>query len=151
MPHGQSAVHLTAVVERKQATLPRYVVVPAAQIVAWQVTETTMVEARLNGQPLGRRALKRWDAGRWFLELPDRSCRRWGVDVGDRVVVDIARAATTLPDELADLVATDPAAEAAWSAMSPSRQRMLSGDVRAAVRPATRVRRARCGLRLAPG
>lgn len=144
-------MQVTTLVERKQATLPRYVVVPAALIVAWLVTETTMVEGRVNGQSLGRRALKRWDAGRWFIELPDRSCKRWGVDVGDRVVLELARASTTLPDALADLVATEPAAEAAWSALSPSRQRMLIEEVRAAVRPATRVRRARCGLGLAAG
>lgn len=145
----RNAVQLTAVVERKQATLPRYVVVPAPQVAAWQVTQTTMVEARLNGQPLGRRALKRWDAARWFLELPDRSCKRWGLDVGDRVVLELTLASTTLPDELADLLATEPAAQAAWTALSASRQRMLSEEVRAAARTATRARRARCGLGLA--
>ncbi|MBL8984440.1 MAG: YdeI/OmpD-associated family protein [Gemmatimonadetes bacterium] len=135
-------------VERKHATLPRYLVVLEAQVAAWQLTQTTMVEARLNGQPLGRRALKRWDARRWFLELPHRTCEQWSLGVGDRVVLELALASTTLPDELADLLATEPAAQSAWAALSASRQRMLCEEVRAAARTATRVRRARCGLGL---
>lgn len=146
---NEHTAHFTALVERKHQTLPRYVVVPAEHVAAWQVTQTTMVEGRLNSQPLGRRALKRWDAARWFLELPDRGCKRWGVDVGARVVLELTLASTALPDELAELLASELAAQAAWSALGASRQRMLSEAVRAAARPATRARRARCGLGLA--
>lgn len=142
-------MHLNVVVERKQSTLPRYVVVPAARVAAWRLTQTVVVETVLNGSLAGRRSLKRWDERNWFVELPERICRRLGIDVGDRVVLRLELASTALPTELAALLRSDVKAQRAWSALSTARQRMLREEVLAAARPATRVRRARCGLGLA--
>lgn len=142
------AVAIAVVIERKRPDVPRFVVVPAARLAAWQLTKTAGVDCMLNGVAIGRRTLKRWDAQRWFVELPERTCQRAGVDVGDRVTLSIRLAPTDMPQELSDLVRRDPKARLAWSALSESRRRMLQEEVRAAVRVETRVRRARCGLGL---
>ena len=141
-------ITLTAVVQRKQPNLPRYLLVPSARLAGWHVTDTIVVDTALNSITIGRRTLKRWDARRWFVELPERSCQRVGVDIGQRVTLTIRRAATDMPRELAELVQRDAQARIAWSALSESRRRMLQEEVRSAARPETRARRARCGLRL---
>lgn len=144
--HGQ--ITLTVVVQRKQPNLPRYLLVPTARLAGWHVTETIVVDVALDDNTIGRRTLKRWDARRWFVELPDRSCRRVGIDVGQRVTLTMRRASTEMPHELAELVQRDPQARIAWSALSESRRRMLQEEVRSGARPETRTRRARCGLRV---
>jgi hypothetical protein len=104
--HGQ--ITLTVVVQRKQPNLPRYLLVPTVRLAGWRVTETIVVDTALNDRSIGRRTLKRWDARRWFVELPDRSCRRVGIDVGQRVTLTMRRASTAMPRELAELVQRDP-------------------------------------------
>ncbi|MFG0319534.1 MAG: YdeI/OmpD-associated family protein [Planctomycetota bacterium JB042] len=142
-----SDVELRAVVERKDASLPRYVVVPARAVAAWRLDGTTTVEGTLVGVPLGRRSLKRWD-DRWFLDLPAPLCARAGVDVGDRVALVLRRASEVPPAELEHVLASSRVARERWDRMTASRQRLLREHVAAAKRPETRERRARKGLDL---
>ena len=73
-------------IERKQAELPSFVVIPAAEVARWKLRATTTVEGTLDGVPLGRRSLKRWDDQRWFIELrrelPAARSLRSGVLIG---------------------------------------------------------------------
>lgn len=137
---------LVALVERKDAALPRFMVVPAARLASWSLTGTTVVEGRLGEADLGRRTIKRWDRERWFIELPEALCRRAGVETGDRVPLVLRRASTELPPELARLLDEDPVAREAWDRLTRSRQRMLREHVASAAKPATRERRARKAL-----
>ncbi len=130
--------------------MPRFVVVRGVLLTAWRIAETVVVDTRLNGQGVGRRTLKRLDRHDWFVELPERTCKQFGVEVGARVRLSIELASTKMPDELATLVRSDPNAQRAWTALSQARRRMLREEVLAASRPETRVRRARCGLGLGP-
>lgn len=139
-------IHLEATVERHDAKMPRYVVVPASVVASWKLEETTVVEGTLNGIPLGRRTLKRWGDDRWFVDLPERWCRRAGILTGDQSELVLKLASTELPKELAKLLAQSAEAKSCWDRLTASQQRMVCEDVLAAKRPETRARRARKAL-----
>ena len=129
--------------------MPRLVTVPWEAAARWKLPGTTVVEASLNGTPIGRRSLKRWDERHcWWFDLSDTLCRKLGLDVGAAVQVELRRASQELPAELSALVTRDRATRAAWSRLTPAQQRMLREEVLAAKQPATRARRARKGLGL---
>jgi hypothetical protein len=144
---SSGAIRVTAVIERKQAQLPRFVVVPSKAIASWDLDSTTFVEGKLNDVDLGRRTIKRWDDQRWFIELPQPLCRKAHLDTGDPVVLVLQIASDRLPVELARLLAKDPIAKAVWDRLTPSAQRILREEVAAAKQPATRERRAARALR----
>ena len=137
-----AAVHLAAPIERKHANLPRYVAVPASKVAPWALQTTTVVEGTLNGVDLGRRGLKKWDDQRWFIEIPEPLCRRANVETGHRVNLTLRLASERLPEELEQILASDPAAKEIWHSLNASGQRMLREHVGAARQPATRARRA---------
>ena len=140
------SIQLTAVIARKDPRLPRFVVVPSSAIDAWNLTQTTVVEGTLNGHELGRRSLKKWDAQRWFIELPQPLCERAKVDTGSRVQLSLEIAPDRLPAELEEFLARNPAAKQAWDRLSQGSQRMLRENVAAAKQSATRARRAAAAL-----
>lgn len=141
-----SAVDLSCQIERKDHRLPRFAVVPARLLEGWRLECTTVVEVTLNGAVIGRRSLKRWDDGRWFVELTQQMCERLGVDTGDRVDLSLRVASDALPDELAALLAESRRAQAVWAKLTPAQQRMLREEILAARSAATRRRRAERGL-----
>lgn len=141
-----NALRISVLIERHHPRTPRYVVVPSAAVAAWAIAETTVVEGKINGCSLGRRSLKRWGEDRWFLDLPERLCRRANFDVGDRVSLEIQIVATALPVELANLLSKSPAARRRWGKLSSSRQRMIREHILSARMPETRERRARGAL-----
>ena len=140
------SIHLTAIVQRKDPRLPRFIVVPSAAIASWKLTETNTVTGALSGHDMGRRSLKKWDDERWFIELPQPLCQTARVEAGDRVTLDIRLASDELPVELAELLASDPAAKQIWERLTSGSQRMLREHVAAAKQAATRARRASTGL-----
>jgi hypothetical protein len=134
-------VEVEAVVERKQPDLPRFVTVPAAAAAALGANGTTLVLCRI-GQTERRRTLKAWDAQRWFVELPADWCREAGIEVGDRVKLQLEPADEGLPQELSAALAADPEARERWHALPESHQREWREHVRSARRTETRERRA---------
>lgn len=74
-------------IQRKDPKLPRFIVVPSALVSDWGVEKNVAIVGELNGVKLGRRALKRWDADRWFIQLPEPVCKKANVDTGDMVTV----------------------------------------------------------------
>ncbi|MDE2849757.1 MAG: YdeI/OmpD-associated family protein [Acidobacteriota bacterium] len=141
-----STITLRSRVERHQPDLPRFVVVPDSAVASWKLGGTTVVEGTAGGFDLGRRSLKRWDADRWFLDLPGKWCRDAGVSTGDEVELTLRVASSALPAELARLIGESASAQAAWQRLTASQQRMLREHVLAAKRSETRERRARRGL-----
>lgn len=144
-----STIMFRARVERHRPGLPRFVVVPDSAVASWKLGGTTVVEGTAGGFDLGRRSLKRWDADRWFLDVPGKWCLDAGVSTGDEVELTLRVASSDLPEELARLIEGSAAATAAWKRLSASQQRMLREHVLAAKRSETRERRARRGLGLA--
>lgn len=147
---AQEPVVIHTTVERKQADLPRFAVVPASAVAAWELSGTTAVEVHLNDAPAARRTIKRWDAERWFVSVTEDDCRRFRLTTGDEIKLTLRPAADDLPEELTELLRTEAAARAAWDRLTPGQQRMLREEVAAAKQPATRARRARKALLGAP-
>ena len=143
-----STITLRARVERHHPDLPRYVVVPDSAVEPWKLGGTTIVEGTAGGVELGRRSLKRWDADRWFIDLPGKWCRDAGISTGDEVELTLRIASSELPEELGRLLSESEAAKSAWGRLTASQQRMLREHVFAAKRPRTRERRAHRGLGL---
>lgn len=139
-------LHLDVRIERKQAALSAFVVVPASTIAQWKLAGTTTIEGTLDEVPLGRRSLKRWDDDRWFVELKREHLESSGKDVGDRARLSFHLASTELPDELQRLIDAEPAARARWLAQTEAQRRMLREDIASAKTAATRKNRARKAL-----
>ncbi|MDX1647196.1 MAG: YdeI/OmpD-associated family protein [Longimicrobiales bacterium] len=147
MTDQRGAVRVTTEVERKAPDLPRFVVVPASALEAWDLDGTTVVRVELAGEDLGRRTLKRWaQRNGWFFDLTQAHCRSTGVDAGDIVDVTLRRADEGPPEEIVDLVASDPEAGRRWSELTEARRRQVAEHVRSAKRAETRRRRARKAL-----
>ncbi|MCG8467268.1 MAG: YdeI/OmpD-associated family protein [Gemmatimonadetes bacterium] len=143
-----SRLEARSVVERKHPSLPRFLAIPSDALAPWQLRETTMVEADVNGVAIGWRSLKRWGPGRdcWFIDLTDAQCRAARVETGDRVSLGLRPAPTRVPDALDRLLRTNRSARRRWDALSPARRRQVAEHVRAGKRSETRVRRARQAL-----
>ena len=142
-----SILRVTTTIERHHPQLPRFVVVPNAAVVSWKLGGTTVIEGTLNGVVIGRRTIKKWDERNgWFIDLPEPLCRRANVETGDRVELELRIASAELPQELARLLATDASAKSVWDSMTPSQQRMVREEIRAAKHAVTRERRARRAL-----
>lgn len=143
---AQEPVVVHTTVERKQADLPRFAVVPASAVAAWGLSGTTAVEVCVNDAPAARRTIKRWDDARWFVSITEEDCRRFGLETGDGVKLTLRPASDELPEELAELLRSEGAARAAWGRLTPGSQRMLREEIAAAKQSATRARRARKAL-----
>jgi hypothetical protein len=121
----------------------RLVTIPLEKIAPWKLTETTVVEGEINGTPLGRRSLKRWDDRNcWWIDLPDPLCRKAELDTGDEVELTIRLASEELPEELALLLRTNRTAKGNWEKLTVAQQRMLREEILAAKSSETRARRA---------
>ena len=141
-----TSLRLTVRIERKQVQMPAFVVVPADAVAKWKLAATTTVEGSLDGVPLGRRSLKRWDEERWFLELRRDHLETLGKVPGDRATLEIRRASTEMPPELQALIDSDAEARERWEYRSEAQKRMLREEILAAKSSAARERRARRAL-----
>ncbi len=89
----ESSLGLMAKLQRKDPKLPRFIVVPSMLVSDWGVENNVTIVGELNGVDLGRRSLKRWDADRWFIQVPEPVCKKANVDTGDMVTVTMLIAA----------------------------------------------------------
>jgi hypothetical protein len=133
-------------IERKHEGMAAFVVVPASKVAPWKLSATTTVEGTLDGIPLGRRSLHRWDERRWFVELRRDHLEALGKGPGDRADLVLRLASAELPAELQALIASSPKARENWESCTAAQQRMLREEILAAKAPATRERRARRAL-----
>lgn len=140
------ALKVEVVIERKHRELPSFVVVPANKVARWKLTSTTTVEGTLDGVPLGRRSLHRWDDERWFIELRRELLESVGKSTGDRATLVLSLASAALPPELQNLIDTVPEARTRWEDCTDAQKRMLREHVLEAKTPTTRERRARRAL-----
>jgi predicted DNA-binding antitoxin AbrB/MazE fold protein len=136
-------IAVTTTVSRHNPQFARLVTIPLAEVAPWKLTETTVVEGTINGTPLGRRSLKRWDEREcWWIDLPEPLCKQAKLETGDEVKLVIRLASEELPEELKQLLAQNPKAAAKWTNMTPAQQRMLREELFAAKTSATRTKRA---------
>lgn len=129
----------TAVLARHDPALPVYLLVPAEIVTGFGADATFVVEATVAGRPVGRRSIKPWGDGRWFMELTKVLCRRIGAGEGDEVEV-VVGATAAVPAELeAALMARG--LHERWAALTRAERRAVAEDVFAARRAETRRRR----------
>lgn len=125
-----------AAIERHHADLPVYLIVPTAVVDAFARQRTFVVEAEVDGQKIGRRSIKPWGDGRWFMELTKAQCRRLAVGPGSRVEVAIALA-EEMPADLAARI-EELGLGQGWARLTEAERRSCAETVFDAKRPATR-------------
>src|SRR5689334_13996501 len=135
-----TTVTLEVLIERKHPEMAAFIVVPAAAVSAWKLAMTTTIEGTLDGIPIGRRSLVRWDDKRWFVELKSGSLEAIGKSAGDRATLAITVASAALPPELQTLIDTNPGARARWEAHTSAQQRMIREEILSAMSSAARER-----------
>ena len=134
-------ISFDAVIERIAPEVPRFIVYPGK---AWDETAGTFtVDVSLNGIPVGLRNLIPWKERGWHFGLSQPMCRKVGVETGDRVHVEMHRLGDTRPQELQELLKSDPKAEKAWKGLTAAERRDFVLFVADAKKPETRKRRAR--------
>jgi hypothetical protein len=128
-----------------------FVVIPAEVVAALKATGRTSVVGTIDGHPLRHQFMPYnfEGIGRQVVMVVNKATRQTiGKDAGDMVEFDLERdersrsADVENPPELAEALAADPAASAAFNALAPSRRRDHADHVAAAKRPETRLRRA---------
>jgi hypothetical protein len=137
-------VTFVADLERKHLKLPVYLVVPSAEAQALKLRSTEIVEGTVNGNLMGRRSIKRWDAADgspWFVEFTSTFCKKAGITVGDKLNVTLWLASTALPIELEHALQSSPIIQARWNALTEYARRTSTEHVHAGKSPTTRSRR----------
>ena len=129
-----------AVIERIAPEVPRFVVYPGK---AWDEIGTFIVDVSLNGIPIGLRNLIPWKERGWHFGLSEPMCRKGGVETGDSVHVVMRRLGDTRPQELEELLRSDPRAQKAWNLLPVGERRDFILFVADARKPETRTRRAK--------
>ncbi len=130
--------------ERKHLKLPVYLVVPSAEAQALKLRSTEIVEGTVNGNLMGRRSIKRWDAADgspWFVEFTSTFCKKAGIAVGDELNVTLWLASTALPVELEHALQSSPLLQSRWNALTEYARRTSTEHVHAGKSPTTRSRR----------
>jgi hypothetical protein len=140
MKPGNESICFDALIERIAPEVPRFVVYPGK---AWDETGTLIVDVSLNGIPIGLRNLIPWKERGWHFGLSQPMCRKVGVETGDRVRVEMRRLGDERPQELQELLKSDPEAQNAWNTLSTGERRDFVLFVAAAKKSETRARRAR--------
>ena len=128
-----------------------FVVIPADVVAALGATGRTSVVGTIDGHPLRHQFMPYTfeGVGRQVVMAVNKATRgAIGKNAGDTVDFDLERdersrsADVEIPAELADALAADPAAKAAFDALAPSHRREYAEHVAEAKRPGTRERRA---------
>jgi hypothetical protein len=135
---------LSTRLQRKDPSLPVYVVIPGRHVQRWGLTGTTVIEGKANGVPFGRRTIKAWGKGTddWFVEFTAPFCKAASLSVGDRIALELQIADVSAPPELGRILSKKRNVAAAWLALSERERRDAGEHIRAAKAPATRERRA---------
>ena len=137
-------ITITSTVSRHHPQFSRLVTIPLDVVASWELSDTTVIEGKINDTELGRRSMKRWDDRNcWWIDLPEPLCKRAKLETGDEVTLRIRLASEDLPGELNDLLAKNSVAKANWQKLTKAQQRMLREEVFAAKSPEARTRRAK--------
>ncbi len=124
------------VAEECHEGMPLFVLVPDNVIQTLRPEGTFVVQALLNGSlDAGRRTIKPWGDGRWFMELTKAHCRKAGIAEGARVSVTLRPAADT-PEALSEAL-TQAGLATRWEALTKAQRRAFSEEVFAAKKPET--------------
>jgi hypothetical protein len=128
-----------------------FIVIPAEVVEALRATGRTSVVGTIDGHPFRNQFMPYTfeGVGRQVVMPVNKATRETiGKNAGDTVDFDLERdersrsADVEIPAELAEALAADEAAKAAFEALAPSHRREYADHVAEAKRPETRTRRA---------
>lgn len=141
---ASTKVRLTTSLQRKDSSLPVFVVIPGKLVTAWKLVGTTVIEGTANGQPLGRRTIKAWgkSSDDWFVEFTAPFCKASNIEVGDSVTLELTLADMSIPVELERALSAKKNLHAAWLKLTERERRDAGEYVRAARSQPTREQRA---------
>lgn len=143
MPNPQ-LITVTSTVSRHHPQFSRLVTIPLDVVAPWKLSDTTVIEGKINDTDLGRRSMKRWDdRDCWWIDLPEPLCKRAKLETGDEVTLNIHLASEDLPDELEKVLEKSSKAKANWEKLTKAQQRMLREEIFAAKSSEARTRRAK--------
>ena len=140
MKARNNSICFDALIERIAPEVPRFVVYPGK---AWDETGTFIVDVSINGISIGLRSLIPWKERGWHFGLSQPMCNKVGLETGDHVHVEMRRPGDARPQELKDLLKSNPRAQSAWNGLSSGEQRDFMLFVTAAKKSETRLRRAK--------
>lgn len=128
---------------RKHPDLPVFIRVPGAVVAPWGLSEWRTVEGTLDGHQFGRRAIKDWGKGSadWFVEMLKPFLEASGLKPGDTVDVEMRLADMTMPEEMAERMASDADFARAYAALIPNHKRKVVEHYLEAKTPAGRTAR----------
>ena len=132
-------IRFSATAERHHAEMCLFALVPPELVEQLGKQETFVVDMRIGGVESGRRTIKPWGDGRWFLELTNRLSGKLGFAEGDEIAFEV-RPAPETPDDLMIAIEAENLL-GQWSALTPACRRAYAEPVFAARRPETRERR----------
>ena len=136
-------IEVNSTVIRHHPQFSRLVTIPLDKVAGWKLAQTTVVEGNINSTELGRRSLKKWDERQcWWIDLPESLCKKAGLETGDEVSLVLRLASEELPEELQQLLKSNPIAKSRWARLTKAQQRMLREDIFSAKTAATRSKRA---------
>lgn len=116
--------------------MPLYAIVPDDVIRTLNPEETFVVHAQLNGSvDAGRRTIKPWGDGRWFIEFTRVHCQKTEIRNGEPVSITLSPV-PEVPEALVQALARADL-EAAWDGLSRAQRRAFSEEVFAAKKPET--------------
>lgn len=142
MPKTQ-LITINSTVSRHHPQFSRLVTIPLDVVAPWKLSDTTVIEGKINDTDLGRRSMKRWDdRDCWWIDLPEPLCKRAKLETGDEVTLKIRLASEELPVEL-NQVLKNRDARAKWDQLTAAQQRMLREEIYSAKSSEARTRRAK--------
>lgn len=137
-----STLRFRTELQRKHPDLPVFIRIPGAVVAPWKLTEWKTVEGSLNGHDFGRRAIKDWSPGPdRFVELLKPYLMAANLKPGDPVDVELRLADMTMPEEMAERMASDPGFAVAYDALIPNHKRKAIEHYLEAKTPAGRTAR----------
>ena len=137
-----NTLHFRTELQRKHPDLPVFIRIPGQVVAPWTLTEWKTVEGTLDGHDFGRRAIKDWSPGPdWFVEFLKPYLDAAGLEPGDPVDAELRLADMTMPDEMAERMASDADFARAYEALIPNHKRKAIEHYLEAKTPAGRTAR----------
>jgi hypothetical protein len=129
-----------AVAEHCHGSAGLYCIVPHSVVLTFRESETFVASVLINGAcDLGRRTIKPWGDGRWFIEFNKEQCRRARLRAGEDVLITVATA-PTMHDDFVEAIRSE-GLDGAWNKLTKAQRRSLNEEIFAARSEATRHRR----------
>lgn len=132
-------VTFEASLERCHADIPSYLIIPSEVVKTISPQKTFIVEAEIGEFDLGRRSIKPWGDGRWFMGLTQQHQKKLQASLGDKLSVTIIPTVQT-PKSLISAIHAENLMKV-WNGLTDAQRRGFSEEVFGAKKQQTKARR----------